>query len=1245
MRFKHLIMLLILAGTAWGAAAQVPSVAEITRQGVPVTPAKYPDADSVLLYDREQAVYQPDGTGNTRDEFFQKVLTEKGRRDLREISLYFHSIYEAVSMPLLEVIRPDGTTRRIEVDKTAKVMVNPGQMAENIFDPNQKIMKVAVPGLAIGDILHVVTERRIVKARIPDVWCDIFVLQADIPILRYEVEIDAPATRPLKTWQVKDSVNGTVQASETPRGDRIIYRWVAENVPQLIPEPGMPPLYTCAQRLLVSTVPDWQGISSWYYRLCRPRLDAVSPEMRRKVKELTTNATTPQEKIRRIFQFVSQNIRYMGITPEKEAPGYEPHDVAMTFANRYGVCRDKAALLASMLELAGIQAFPTLFYVGPVKDQEVPNNYFNHAIVAAEVVPGEYILMDPTYETTTELLPSGLAEKSYLVAKPKGDTLRTSAAVPADGNMLSIQTRAKVLPDGKMSVKAELRFMGVNDQAYRDAFSRWPVELRRQFFAARLKSAVPGAELENFAVQPENIRDMNSPLEVTLHFTAPSGIRPDGEVFALQLPSLATVFGVANQMLDETALEKRQFPLMLYSTCGVEEKLTLELPKDLKKVALPRAVLGVESAAMRITRKLQLQDQLLECTSTLSIDRTRIPPVAYLELKEALRVAERELRAYPLFAVGDPAAAWPLVDAVYQEWDDLVTLLSPNQWQTRRTVALKVLNYAGVKACSELRIGYNPIWEDVRVENAAVVGADGQTHPLTAKEMNLMDAPWVASAPRYPAEKILVVNFPGVKPGSVIRYTVVRECRNRIAPDFTPLFADRLPVLRRRFTLENRGKVELQPIPDVPQVTLSGTSWSRSFAPPLPVEPGAAAPEKFAPAFRVTAGTLADYAATLRAALDECVAGQQAAAAKAQELVKGVSGEAAKLRLIRDFVAREIRSAGPSFTGLPLALLTHADRTLSDRYGHDADRAILLKAMLDALGFKTWFVVRSDLSDTPENRRLAVTSPSPSAFDGIEVAVLAPDGGRPYYLGSPDQYADLDAAAGEGKLALNLSDGKVFVLEPRSATADQVTDFTVTLQNDGSAVIRVESRYSGRLFGREKRRYAELTPEELRRHGEALAAMLAQAAKLNGKVTTDFARSPGLVSYEVTVPDFAPKTGDYRQLELPWFDLLAMAVPTAATRRDTPFERRDARLLQLRWTVNFPAAWEVAALPGSRMVANALEEFRLTSLRQSGKVTVRAELRLRPGMLAPGFYPELVRLQTELSALPLRSVIFRMTDQ
>jgi hypothetical protein len=44
----------------------------------------------------------------------------------------------------------------------------------------------------------------------------------------------------------------------------------------------------------------------------------------------------------------------MGLTPEKDRPGFEPHDVEITYGKKYGVCRDKAALLVSMLREAGL---------------------------------------------------------------------------------------------------------------------------------------------------------------------------------------------------------------------------------------------------------------------------------------------------------------------------------------------------------------------------------------------------------------------------------------------------------------------------------------------------------------------------------------------------------------------------------------------------------------------------------------------------------------------------------------------------------------------------------------------------------------------------------------------------------------------------------------------------------------------------------------------------------------------------
>ncbi len=125
------------------------------------------------------------------------------------------------------------------------------------------------------------------------------------------------------------------------------------------------------------------------------------------------------DKIKALFYYVSKQIRYMGLTPEKDRPGFEPHDVCLTFGKKYGVCRDKAALLVSMLRAAGLKAYPVLINVGTKQDPEVPDPFFNHAIVSVELTNGNYVLMDPTDENTRDLLPASDCNQSFLVCRAR----------------------------------------------------------------------------------------------------------------------------------------------------------------------------------------------------------------------------------------------------------------------------------------------------------------------------------------------------------------------------------------------------------------------------------------------------------------------------------------------------------------------------------------------------------------------------------------------------------------------------------------------------------------------------------------------------------------------------------------------------------------------------------------------------------------------------------------------------------
>ena len=385
-----------------------------------VTLEKYPDSDTATVEEKLIRVYQPDGTGESQDETFTKVLTEKGKRANRTLALSYMLPYSTVTVVKLELLKPDGTTLPVDVAANSKDTIDAGQMAMNISDPNSRVLQVNLPKVEIGDVVHSITRQTTERPYIPGAFAEENVFEGSGHIRHLSYEIHAPADRPLKCVKLRGEIPGTVTYLATTNADGMVtHHWEAANVPRMFEEPAMPPGDMVLQRLYVSTLPDWEAVSKWYWDLSKPHLDATTPEMQKTNAVLTAGMTNEMDKIKTIFYYVSKNIRYMGLTPEKDRPGFEPHDVCLTFNKNYGVCRDKAALLVAMLREAGLPAYPVLINVGCKRDADVPDPDFNHAIVGVELEKGNYQLMDPTDENTSDFLPSYDRNQSFLVCRPE----------------------------------------------------------------------------------------------------------------------------------------------------------------------------------------------------------------------------------------------------------------------------------------------------------------------------------------------------------------------------------------------------------------------------------------------------------------------------------------------------------------------------------------------------------------------------------------------------------------------------------------------------------------------------------------------------------------------------------------------------------------------------------------------------------------------------------------------------------
>src|ERR1700734_2686131 len=85
-----------------------------------ITPDKYPNCDTAIVEQNSVRDYNADGTGECQDETFTKVLTEKGRKDSREQTLFFMLPYWTVDVPKLEIIKKDGTVVPVDVPANSK---------------------------------------------------------------------------------------------------------------------------------------------------------------------------------------------------------------------------------------------------------------------------------------------------------------------------------------------------------------------------------------------------------------------------------------------------------------------------------------------------------------------------------------------------------------------------------------------------------------------------------------------------------------------------------------------------------------------------------------------------------------------------------------------------------------------------------------------------------------------------------------------------------------------------------------------------------------------------------------------------------------------------------------------------------------------------------------------------------------------------------------------------------------------
>ena len=194
-----------------------------------------------------------------------------------------------------------------------------------------------------------------------------------------------------------DTFNKAPKPKEIISGNVKIYHWNNPPLKERDDESSSPSWYTHNPYVSVTEFSNWEEVIHWGLLLFDNYKYSLPESLKNKIKGWRKQANDDQDMFANLaFRFVQGQVRYLGL--EMGAHTHRPHDPAEVYTRRFGDCKDKALLLAMILQHENIPAYVALVNTTVRKKLvEVPPSAseFDHAIVAIQRSSG-YIFVDPT---------------------------------------------------------------------------------------------------------------------------------------------------------------------------------------------------------------------------------------------------------------------------------------------------------------------------------------------------------------------------------------------------------------------------------------------------------------------------------------------------------------------------------------------------------------------------------------------------------------------------------------------------------------------------------------------------------------------------------------------------------------------------------------------------------------------------------------------------------------------------------
>lgn len=412
-----------------------------------------------------------------------------------------------------------------------------------------------------------------------------------IPVSKRIVRFKVPNWLTLDLAEKNFGPNFRIKKETRKEKDYVIYTFTADNLTPVKSEPNslarpyyLPHLVITVRSFTINkeTYNGFKGVGDLYawYNFLYKKADNKPEALKALVSQITSGKSTDEEKIKAMYYWVQDNIRYIAF--EEGYAGFVPQSVQDVYKNKYGDCKGMANLLTEMMKLAGYDAH--FAWIGtreiPYDHEEVQSMCVDNHAISVLYHKGKTYFLDGT-EKYAPLGKNAYRIQGKSVLVEHGDTYKVEhVPQPVMDENLMLTTADLELKGDKIVGHVKLTFDGEAKNYFHNIYNGLPADKRKTFIQGLIELGSNNADASNVKTSDFKNRDIPLVIEGDIEFS--------NRVTMVDKLCYTSIDFVPARIVRVNPDADRQNPYDLDNVFLARDEIKLRLPANAKPQSLPQ---------------------------------------------------------------------------------------------------------------------------------------------------------------------------------------------------------------------------------------------------------------------------------------------------------------------------------------------------------------------------------------------------------------------------------------------------------------------------------------------------------------------------------------------------------------------------------------------------------------------------------------------------------------------------------